>query len=144
MTVHYHKYENETLTNKKLKGTARDLYDFMLAQSHLRYRDFCMSIAELAEGILRSPETTRKYLNYLVCMGFVTRILRRDSARRKWNLKSRFIVHDVAQNVIPQEQPILLEYITQGRYYSRTSAAFSLQLPKKLHSIFGKKLKKEG
>ena len=113
---HFHRYENAILVDKRLKGTARDLYDFMLAQSHIYEGDFVMSIAELAEGIMRSPDTTRSWLNYLIALGLVTRIFRKDSARRKWNLKSRFIVHQVISEETPQEQQNLVEYTTQGRY----------------------------
>ena len=120
MSVHFHKYENQTLTDKRLTGTTRTLYDFMLAQSNLHGNDFIMSIAELAEGIMRSSETTRSHLGKLIVMGFVTRILRRDFARRKWNLKSRFIVHPIAQGTLPQEQSELVEYATQGGYSEKT------------------------
>ncbi|MBQ6664085.1 MAG: ATP-binding protein [Synergistaceae bacterium] len=115
-SVHYHKYENITLTNKKLYGTARTLYDFMLAQSYLHSNDFVMSIAELAEGINRSSATTRRHLNYLIRMGFVTRVFRKDTAIRNWNLKSLFIVHPVALGTEIQEQVNPVEYVTQEGY----------------------------
>ena len=117
--VHYHKYENVTLTNKKLYGTARTLYDFMLAQSYLHSNHFVMSIAELSEGINRSATTTRRHLNYLIRMGFVTRTFRRDAAIRNWNLKSLFIVHPVALGTEIQEPVNPVEYVTQDRYYPK-------------------------
>ncbi len=113
MTVHYHKYENSTLTDKRLRGTTRDLYDFMLAQSHLNSEDFCMSIAELAEGINVSSETARFHLNRLIYFGFVERILRKDNTRRKWNLKSRFIVHKIVPaDTVPGKKLDTVEYLS--------------------------------
>ena len=117
--VHYHKYENVTLTNKKLYGTARTLYDFMLAQSYLHSNHFVMSITELAEGINRSATTTRRHLNYLIRMGFVTRTFRKDATIRNWNLKSLFIVHPVALGTEIQEPVNQVEYVTQDRYYRK-------------------------
>ena len=99
-SVHYHKYENVTLTNKKLYGTARTLYDFMLAQSYLHSNHFVMSITELAEGINRSATTTRRHLNYLI-------------------RKSLFIVHPVALGTEIQEPVNQVEYVTQDRYYRK-------------------------
>ena len=122
--VHYHKYENITLINKKLYGTARTLYDFMLAQSYLRTNDFVMSIAELAEGISRTPATTRIHLNTLIKLGFVTRIFRKDATIRNWNLKSLFIVHPVAIPPVAlgaenQEPVNPVEYVDQNGYYRK-------------------------
>ena len=109
----FHKYDNSTLADKRLCGTTRDLYDFMLAQSHIYKKDFCMSIEELGEGITKSPDTARYHLNRLIRMGYVTRILRKDATRRKWNLKSRFIVHDIPLDTI---LPDPVEYINQYTY----------------------------
>lgn len=88
MAVHFHKYENRTLADKRLKGTTRDLYDLMLSLSHLQEHDLVISIAELAEGIDRSYETTRIHLKKLIELGYVTRI----SVDRK----KRYIVHSFA------------------------------------------------
>ena len=112
MAVHFHKCENQTLADKRLKGTTRDLYDLMLSMSHLQDHDLVISIAELAQGIMRTYETTRLHLKKLIRLGFVVRILRKDATRTKWNLKSRYVVFD-----IPSEpQPDVIEYFNQGRY----------------------------
>lgn len=88
MAVHFHKYENQTLADKRLKGTTRDLYDLMLAKSRVRKHDLVISISELAEGIGRSYETTRIHLKKLIELGYVTRF--------SVNRKKRYIVHIVA------------------------------------------------
>ena len=89
MAVHFHKYENQTLADKRLKGTTRDLYDLMLSLSHLQDHDLVISIAELAQGIMRTYETTRIHLKKLIELGYVTRF--------SVNRKKRYIVHIVAQ-----------------------------------------------
>ena len=95
MLIHFHQYENATLTDKRLSGTTRTLYDFMFAHSHLKSHDFSMSIRQLAEGISRAMITARFHLNKLIAMGFVTRILQKDSFNPRWNKESRFIVHQI-------------------------------------------------
>ena len=74
MAVHFHKCENQTLADKRLKGTTRDLYDLMLAKSRVRKHDLVISIAELAQGIMRTYETTRLHLKKLIELGYVTSI----------------------------------------------------------------------
>ena len=122
MSVHFHQYENLTLTDKRLTGTTRTLYDFMVAQSFISTHDFTMRIADLAKGIQRSPQTTRIHLKKLIVLGFVTRIFRRDVSCPKWNHSSRFIVHPVAQdNINSVQQQNLVEYIVDGGYSRKSN-----------------------
>ena len=115
MSVHYHHYENKTLMDKRLRGTNRDIYDFMLALSHLHHNDLVISIAEIAEGISKSYETTRIHLNEIICMGFIKRIIRKDATRTRWNLKNRYIVIDIVPDNTPQRTiPEPIEYVIQG------------------------------
>lgn len=97
MSVHFHQYENATLTDKRLSGTTRTLYDFMLAHAHLHTNDFCMTIRELAEGISRVASTVHFHLNRLITLGFITRTLQKDPHNPKWNQESRFTVHKIAK-----------------------------------------------
>ena len=98
MAITFHKYSTKTLIDKDLHGTARTLYDFMLAQSNIRDGMFSMYVGELADGIKRTKTTTRIHLNTLIKLGYVTRILRQDKSNPKMNIKSIFIVHDVRMN----------------------------------------------
>ena len=102
MAVHFHRYENKTLMDNRLRGTNRDIYDFMLALSYLNSNDLTISITEIAEGIGKSYETTRIHLNQIIGMGFIKRIIRKDATRKKWNLKNRYIVIDIAPDITPQ------------------------------------------
>lgn len=110
MSIHYHKYENATLTDKRLRGTNRDIYDFMLALSHIHNCDLVISISEIAEHLSLSYETTRIHLKQLINMGFIQRIIRKDDIRKKWNLKNRYIVCDIPS----APHPDAVEYINQG------------------------------
>ena len=84
----------------------------MLSLSHLQDHDLVISIAELAQVIMRTYETTRTHLNKLIGLRLIRRILRNDATRTKWNLNSRYIVFDVPSEPLPD----IVEYFDQGRH----------------------------
>ena len=92
--VYFHQYLDVELSDPRLYGTTRTLYDYLLQRSNIStHQTPNIPILEMALYLRRNPATVRKHLKKLIALRYIKRIFCKNEFNPAWNMPSYFIVY---------------------------------------------------